>query len=186
MMKRRDFLSLSLTAAAAILGRHLRAAVRLTKRSIDFDLTIVPPGDGIALGGDAAFLHDDATIRIGAFHGPFAADLDAIYMIGGNPLRFRAGSTNGVPSRFMMPVDPIDGLQFEIRPRGVDPIPFTLRVNSRAGATPLRVGKYIVALRRRDTSDCTTLTMHVDYGAVSTYIRAGGASALTTSSVVPR
>jgi hypothetical protein len=167
MMQRRDFLRLSLSAAIATLGSNLRAALRPMKRPVDFDLSIAFSGDDSILGGDAAFLPRDATIRILSFQGPYAADVDAIYMAGGVPLRFRAGSTRGAPARFNMPVDPIDGLRFEIRPHDGEPIPLRMSVNS--GATPLRRGKYVIAVHERtdrfawDTTPLTALTMLVDY-----------------------
>src|ERR1700682_1532630 len=152
-MKRRDFLRLRCTAAAAPFGRTLRAATLWRKRSLDLQLSIAFSENGgalsdvRALSGDGRFLSENAEIRVFAFRGPYAANLDAIYLIDGRPVRFHAASTNGAPVRFTMPVDAVDGLQFEVRPRdGRAPIPLRFGVNSSAGSTPLRRGLYVLAL----------------------------------------
>jgi len=156
-VKRRDFLRLSFTAAVAALGRNLRAAVRSTKRSADLRLSIAfaEVGDAFAEvrasgGGDAGFLSEGAQVRIFSFRGPYAANLDAIYSIDGQPARFQAASTNSAPTRFTMPVDAIDGLEFEILPGEGQPIPLRFGVNSNRGSTPLRRGLYVLALHERD------------------------------------
>jgi hypothetical protein len=184
-MKRRDFLRLSCTAAVAAFGRTLRAATLWRKRSLDPQLSIAFSENGIALSdvrrlsGDGRFLSQDAAVRVVAFRGPYEAGLDAIYRIGGQPVRFHAASTNSAPTRFRMPVDAIDGLQFEVRPRdGQAPIPLRFGVNSKAGSTPLRRGRYVVALHERESPpdwravdltsvaavDFNVLLLEFDYG----------------------
>jgi len=157
-MKRRDFLRLSCTAAVAAFGRSLRAATAWSKRSHDLQVSIAfsENGDALsdvrALSGDARFLSDNAEVRVFAFRGPYAAHLDAIYQIDGQPVRVHAATTNSAPARFTMPVDAIDGLQFEIHVRGAQPpIPLRFGVNSKAGTTPLRRGRYVVALHERES-----------------------------------
>ena len=162
-MQRRDFLRLSFTAAVAAFGRNLRAAAAWHKRSLDLQVSVA----GVqALSGDGRFLSTNAEIRIFSFRGPYAASLDAIYSIDGQPMRFHAATTNSAPVRFTMPVDAIDGLQFEIRARDMESaIPLRFGVNSKAGITPLRRGKYVIALHERESPPDwrNALTMEFDY-----------------------
>ncbi len=157
MMQRRDFLRLSCTAAVAAFGRTLRAATAWGKRSLDLQISIAFSENGgalsdvRALSGDGRFLSENAAVRVFAFRGPYAADFDAIYLVDGQPVRFHAATTNSAPVRFTMPVDAIDGLQFEIRPRGAQAIPLRFGVNSKAGSTPLRSGRYAIALHERES-----------------------------------
>lgn len=147
-MKRRDFLRLSSTAAIAASGRVLRAAswtrrptdLRLSVGFVEGELT-----DARSSSGDGRFLRDDAEVRVHGFHGPLHVDLDAIF---GEGRRFYAASKNSAPARFTMPVDPIDGLQFELLVQSPEPmvIPLRFSVNSGAGSFPLRRGLYVAAL----------------------------------------
>jgi hypothetical protein len=176
-MKRRDFLRLSCTAAVAAFGRTLRAATLWRKRSLDLQISIAFSENGSALSdvralsGDGRFLRENAEVRVFAFRGPYVANLDAIYLIDGRPVRFHAASTNSAPGRFTMPVDAIDGLQFEIRPRDMQAaIPFRFDVNSKAGSTPLRRGRYLIALHERESPpdwSANVLILEFDYGTQS-------------------
>ena len=162
-MQRRDFLRLSFTAAIAAFGRSLRAAAAWHKRSLDLQVSVA---DVDALSGDGRFLSTNAEIRIFSFRGPYAARLDAIYLIDGQPMRFHAATTNSAPVRFTMPVDAVDGLQFEIRARDMESaIPLRFGVNSKAGIIPLRRGKYVIALHERESPPDwrNALTMEFDY-----------------------
>jgi hypothetical protein len=155
MMQRRDFLRLSATALVATFGRNLRAAVRFVRPSMELSIAFREDGDAFTAmdttgAGDVSFLRDGAVIRILSFRGPYAANLDAIYSIGGQAIRFQAASIPSAPTRFTMPVDAIDGLRFEITPRDHAPIPLRLSVNAVPGAIPLRRGTYAVALHPRN------------------------------------
>ncbi len=138
-MKRREFLRVSCTAAVAAVGATLNADFwSRSAPSIGYaDSWAGPVIDARSLSGDGAFLGRQAVVQV---HG-FGAQLDAVYKQG----RFRAAGPNSVPVRFTMPVDPVEGLRFEVVSRGVT-TPLRFAVNGGEDAIPLRGGVYVVRL----------------------------------------
>lgn len=157
-MKRREFLLLSGTAALAAAGGALHADILKTP---GFRVSIGFAEDGeladarTLYGGDAGFLRDGTHVRVNGSLPP-AFELNALYGVEIDGVRqsvpFMAASKGSMPARFVMPVDPDDGVAFELIARSADRHMLRFTVNPKDGAIPLRRGTYVVAVHNQRMS----------------------------------
>ncbi len=170
MVSRREFLRLSCAAAVATSGGILRAsALSPDWLSIGFaDESGIVDAWGL-YGGDARFLRDGARISVTATRADLNFSMNALcpVEIDGTArlLPFSVASKSSVPVRFVIPVDPDDGVAFEVVADAGERRILRFTVNPREGAIPLRRGTYIVAVSdRRAAPEWRSLDLIEDRG----------------------
>jgi len=159
MLKRRDFLRLSCAAAAATSGGVLSAAAWSSESlpigesawlSVGFAEESEVADAQILYGGDASFLRDGARISVSASRFGLNFALNALCGVEIDGIRrfvpFSVASERSVPVRFVIPVDPDEGVAFELIAGARDRRILRFTVNPREGAIPLRRGTYILAV----------------------------------------
>lgn len=178
MLKRRDFLRLSCAAAVATSGGVLTAAPwssesfpigRSAWLSVGYAKESEVDDAQILYGGDASFLRNGARISVSNSRSGHNFALNALYSVEIDGIRrtipFSVASKGSVPVRFVMPVDPEDGVAFELIASAGDRRIIRFTVNPRDGAIPLRQGTYILAVTgERAAPDWRSLDLVDDRG----------------------
>jgi len=165
MLKRRDFLRLSCAAAAATSGGVLSAAAWTSESlpigesawlSVGFAEESEVADARTLYGGDASFLRDGARISVSASRSGLNFALNALYGVEIDGIRrivpFAVASESSVPVRFAIPVDPDEGVAFELIASARDRRIVRFTVNPRDGAIPLRRGTYVLAVSDRQVA----------------------------------
>lgn len=165
MLERRDFLRLSCAAAAATSSGVLTAAAWRSDSlpigesawlSVGFAEESDVADAQTLYGGDAGFLRHGA--RISAMASPSGLNfaLNALYAVEIDGIRrfvpFTVAAKSSVPVRFVVPVDPDEGVAFELIAAAGDRRILRLTVNPRDGAIPLRRGTYVLVVSDRQVA----------------------------------
>lgn len=178
MLKRRDFLRLSCAAAVATSSGVLTAAAWSSDSlpigesawlSVGFAEESEVADAQALYGGDASFLRHGARLSVSASRSGLNIALNALYGVEIDGIRrivpFSVASESSVPVRFVIPVDPDEGVAFELIAGARDRRILRFTVNPRDGAIPLRRGTYVLAVSDRHVApDWRSLEMICDRG----------------------